>query len=73
MKRFIIKYVNGKIRQQRGINMTFHYLLGLGVINWIIDTKEGTVMLGDKDEMVETNKISTYDCSDLVTPKDDKS
>lgn len=70
MERFIIKYDNGKIRQQRGINMTFHYMLAVGVISWIIDTKTGEVMFGDKDESVHTEKISKYDASDLITPKD---
>ncbi len=70
MERFIIKYTNGKIRQQKGINMTFHYMLCLGVISWIIDTKEGIVMVGTDDESVEERSISKYHSSDLVVPKD---
>ncbi len=70
MERYIIKYPNGKIRQQRGINMTYHNLLGMGAISWIIDTKEGEIMFGDKDEMVHTEKISTYNDGDLIEPKD---
>jgi hypothetical protein len=70
MERFILKYNNGKIRQQRGINGTYHYMLAVGVISWIIDTKTGEVMFGDKDEHVTTEKISTYSDSDLIVPKD---
>lgn len=70
MKRFIIKYTNGKMRQQKGINMTFHYMLCLGVISWIIDTKKGIVMVGTEDESVKEHSISSYNSSDLVTPKD---
>jgi hypothetical protein len=70
MERFIIKYPNGKIRQQKGINMTYHTLLGMQVISWIIDTKKGEIMFGDKDESVITEKISTYDDSSLITSKE---
>ncbi|MBA7527658.1 hypothetical protein ES705_19836 [subsurface metagenome] len=66
MERFIIKYPNGKIRQQKGINITYHYLLGVSAISWIIDTKDGEVMYGDKDETVHTDKISTYSDSSLI-------
>lgn len=70
MERFILKYPNGKIRQQKGINGTYHYLLGLGAIDWIIDTKTGEVMHGDKDESVQKDKISTYSDSTMIVPKD---
>lgn len=70
MERFIVKYNNGKLRQQRGINSTYHYMLAVGVISWIIDTKTGEVMFGDKDEHVTTEKISTYNDSDLIVPKE---
>jgi len=70
MERFILKYPNGKIRQQKGINMTYHYLLGVGAISWIIDTKNGEVMFGDKDETVHNEKISKYEDSDMIVPKD---
>jgi len=70
MERFILKYLNGKIRQQKGINGTYDYLLAIGVIVWIIDTKEGKISFGDKDETVHTEKISTYNSADLVAPKD---
>ena len=70
MKRFIIKYPNGKLRQQRGINLTYHTLLGVGAISWIIDTVSGEVMHGDADETVHTQKISEYDDSSLIEPKD---
>ena len=67
MERFIIKYPNGKLRQQRGINNTYHTLLALGAISWIIDTQSGEVMFGDKDERVITEKITTYNDADLIT------
>jgi len=70
MERFILKYSNGKIRQQKGINGTFHYALGIGVISWVIDTKKGEIMFGDSDEAVHTEKISTYSSSDMIVPKD---
>lgn len=70
MERFIVKYPNGKIRQQKDINGTYHYLLGVGAISWIIDTKKGEVMFGDKDETVHTELISTYSDSDMIVPKD---
>ena len=70
MERSIIKYPNGKIRQQRGINITYHYLIGVGAISWIIDAKAGEVMYGDKDEGVHTDKISSYEDSSLITPKE---
>ncbi len=70
MKRFIIKYPNGKIRQQEGINGTYHTLLGMQVISWIIDTKTGEVMFGNKDESVITEKISSYDDSNLIISED---
>ena len=70
MKRFILKYSNGKFRQQDGINMTFDYMLGIGVIEWIIDTKTGELMFGDKDEGRHTQKISEYSAADLVINKD---
>lgn len=70
MERFILKYPNGKIRQQKGINGTYHYLLAIGAIAWIIDTKTGEVMFGDKDENMITEKISTYSDTDMIVPKD---
>lgn len=70
MERFILKYPNGKIRQQRGINGTYHYLLSIGAITWIIDTKKGEVMFSNKDEQVLTESISKYNDTDMVTPKD---
>lgn len=70
MERFILKYPNGKIRQQKGINGTYHYLLGIGAISWIIDTKTGEVMFADKDEHISTEKISTYNDTDMIVPKD---
>jgi len=70
MERFIVKYPNGKMRQQKGINGTYHYLLAIGAISWIIDTKRGEVMFGDKDETVHTQSISTYSDSDMIVPKD---
>ncbi len=70
MERFILKYPNGKLRQQKGINGTYHYLLGVGAISWIIDTKKGEVMFSDKDETIHTNPISTYSDSDMIVPKD---
>ena len=70
MERFIIKYPNGKIRQQAGINGTYHYMVAVGAISWIIDTKDGEVMWGNKDEGVEHEKISTYHDSSLIIPKD---
>ncbi len=63
MKRFIIKYPNGKIRQQEGINGTYHTLLGMQVISW-------EVMFGNKDESVITEKISSYDDSNLIISED---
>ncbi len=70
MKQFIIKYTNGKFRQQRGINVTYHYMLAIGVIDYIVDTKDGTVMFGDKDESIRTIKITEYDDATLVEPKE---
>ena len=70
MKQFIIKYTNGKFRQQRGINVTYHYMLAIGVIDYIVDTKDGTVMFGDKDESIRTIKITEYDDATLVKPKE---
>lgn len=70
MDRYILKYANGKIRQQKGINGTYHYMLAIGVITWIIDTKDGEVMFGDKDERVITEKISAYHDSSLIISKD---
>ena len=70
MKRFIIKYTNGKFRQQRGINETYHYMLAVGVIDYIIDTKDGTIMFGDKDESVHDSKIPEYNDATLIEPKD---
>ncbi len=69
MERFIVKYSNGKIRQQPGINMTFHYMVGIGVIDFIIDTKEGEVYFrtNKEDEFVECTKISSYSASDMVS------
>ena len=69
MERFILKYPNGKIRQQKGINGTYHHLLGMGVISWIIDTQAGTIMIGDADESVHENPISKYNDTDLIVPK----
>ena len=45
MEKYIIKYVNGKIRQQKGINETYRYMLAVGVIDWIIDTEKGEIMI----------------------------
>lgn len=70
MKRFILKFPNGKIRQQEGINGTYHHLLGLGAISWIIDTKQGEVLTGDDDESVKTIKIPEYHDTDLIIQKD---
>lgn len=70
MERFIIKYSNGKIRQQRGINMTYQTMLSIGVIDYIIDTKLGEIMLSDSDEKIHTRQIAKYDDSDLISPKD---
>lgn len=70
MERFILKFTNGKILQQKGINGTYHHLLGLGVISYIIDTKDGEIMYGDKDESVHTEKITKYNDCELITPKD---
>ena len=70
MERFILKYPNGKIRQQKGINSTYHYLLGLGAIIWIIDTKLGEIMLGDNDESVIHQNIPSFNSSDLIIPKE---
>jgi len=70
MERFILKYPNGKIRQQKGINGTYRYLLAVGAISWIIDTKKGEIMFSDKDESVHIEIISTYTDSDMIVPKD---
>ena len=70
MERFILKYSNGKLRQQKGINETYHYLLGIGAITWIIDTKKGAIMFGNKDEVVHKEKISTYTDSSMIVPKE---
>lgn len=70
MERFIIRYPNGKMRQQKGINSTYHDLLGIGVIAWIIDTKTGEIMYGDDDDTVQKTKISTFQSADLIVPKD---
>ncbi len=70
MERFILKFPNGKIRQQKGINGTYHHLLGLGSISWIIDTKAGEIMTCDNDESVRTIPISTYSDADLIVPND---
>jgi hypothetical protein len=70
MERFILKYSNGKMRQQKGINGTYHHLLGLGVIDYIIDTKKGEIMVGDKDEAVHTRLIPSYTDTDMIVPKD---
>lgn len=67
MKRFIVKYPNGKIRQQKGINMTYYYMVAVGAISWIIDTVDGEVLQGDKDEGVRRDKISTYHDESLIT------
>jgi len=69
MERFIVKYCNGKIRQQKGINATYQYLIGIGVIAYVIDTKTGEIMYGDKDEALHTEKISIYEDSDMIVPK----
>lgn len=69
MERFILKYPNGKVRQQKGINGTYYYLLGVGAISWIIDTKKGEILFSDKDENVITDKITTYTDSDMIVPK----
>lgn len=69
MERFIVKFPNGKIRQQKGINVTYHHLLSIGAISYIIDVEKGTVMFADKDEEIQTNHISTYSSSDLIIPK----
>ena len=66
MDRFIIKYPNGKVRQQKGINGTIHYHLAIGIITWIIDTKNETIMWGNKDEHVEEEKITSYHDSSLI-------
>jgi len=70
MERFILKYPNGKFRQQKGINGTYYYLLGIGVIDWIIDTKTGEIKFGNKDETVHTQKISSFSSPDMIVPKD---
>ena len=72
MKRFIIKYTNGKFRQQRGINETYYYMVAIGVIDYIIDTKDGTLMFGDKDEHVHTSKISEYNDATLIESKQEQ-
>lgn len=70
MKRYILKFSNGKLRQQDGINGTYHDLLGIGAIDWIIDTKKGAVMIGNKDQSVTTREIDSFDSSDLIVEKD---
>ena len=70
MERFILQYPNGKIIQQKGINGTYHYLLGLGAITWIIDTKQGIIMFGNKDESVINKDIPSFNSSDLIIPKE---
>lgn len=66
MKRYLIKYSNGKFRQQEGINETFHYMIGIGIIDYIIDTEDGEIMFGDKDEAIHTEVIPSYHSSDLI-------
>jgi hypothetical protein len=68
MERFILKFPNGRIRQQAGINTTYYSLLSVGVITWIIDTKKGEIMYGNKDDKVITEKIPSYHDSELITP-----
>lgn len=69
MKRYIIRYTNGKFRQQAGINMTYNYMVQVGVIDWIIDTKTGTLIFGDRDESIHTETISEYNDSTLIIEK----
>lgn len=69
MERFILKFNNGTIRSQKGLNMTYDDMLCLGVLSWWIDTKEGTMTFYKNDERHEV-KVPSFDSSDLVNPKD---
>lgn len=66
MKRYIVKYNNGRVRQQEGINLTFVHHLEIGVIKVIVDTKEGKMMVLDDNEQSVWVNIHSYTSSDLI-------
>ncbi len=51
--------------------MTYYYMLAVGAISWIIDTVDGEVMYGDKDETVHRDSISSYHDESLKAIKPD--
>jgi hypothetical protein len=69
MKRYIVKFSNGLMQQQEGINITYHHLCSIGVVDWIIDTHNGTISMGNKEHDVKEFKISEYSGGDLIIEK----
>ena len=64
MKRFIIIFNNGRIVQQSGLNATYVQLHSLGLTKFIIDTKEGKTLSGEKWEW---DIIPEYNDSSLTS------
>ena len=53
--------------QQSGLNITYLQLHSLGIIKFIIDTKEGKILSGEKWEWKD---IPDYHDSSLISDKD---
>ena len=67
MKRYIILFSNGSLVQQVGLNVTYLQLHQLGIIKFIIDTKEGRILMPEKWEW---QKINEYHDSSLISDLD---
>ena len=67
MKRYIILFSNGSLVQQVGLNVTYLQLHQLGIIKFIIDTKEGKILMPEKWEW---QKINEYHDSSLISDLD---
>jgi len=61
--RFIILYSNGKLIQQKGLNLTYLHLHSIGLIKMIIDVVTGEYIGSDRWEWCP---IETYNDSSLI-------
>ena len=58
------------MQQQKGINLTYRHLCEIGVVEFILDTKEGVIMSGDNREIkINTMKIFAYHDSEIIIEK----
>jgi hypothetical protein len=63
MERYIVFYNTGRVQQQKGLNSTYMHLLQIGVVQQIVDTQEGLIVVNKKWEWF---KIPEYSSPDLI-------